>query len=43
MEYIIGIPLGLGFIWSILKNCGDNPAYESWLTIDKAKYPELYE
>lgn len=46
MEYLmIGLVLLCYFIYIIarIKDCGENPAYESWITEDKARYPELYD
>ena len=40
---IIGVIIGLLIMYALLRNCGDNPQYEAWLTQDKAKYPELYD
>ena len=45
IELMIGIVLLCGAFYIIgkVKECGDNPEYEAWLTEDKAKYPELYK
>lgn len=44
-ELMIGIVLlcGLLYVMVKVKDCGSNPEYESWLTEDKAMYPDLYE
>jgi len=43
IAYIIAIPVAMLIMYALLRNCGDNPQYEAWLTEDKAKYPELYK
>jgi hypothetical protein len=45
IELMIGIVLLCGLLYIIgkVKDCGYNPEYESWLTEDKANYPELYK
>jgi len=45
IELMIGIILLCVLLYIIgkVKECGINPGYESWLTEDKAKYPELYK
>lgn len=44
-ELIVGIFLlcWLCYVIAKVSDCGSNPEYESWLTEDKAKYPELYD
>jgi len=43
-ELMIGIVFLCVLVYIIgkVKDCGNNPEYEAWLTEDKAKYPELY-
>jgi hypothetical protein len=44
-DIMIGIVLLFYFIYIIIKvkECGETPGYDEWLTEDKAKYPELYD
>lgn len=42
---MIEIVLFCALVYLIIKvkDCGHNPAYEAWLTEDKAKHPNCYK
>jgi len=40
---IIAAIVAILIVCGLIKNANSNPAYEAWLTQDKAEYPELYD